>query len=60
MTTQDLAGLRNRAAAALDRAERAREHHDYAGALIAEGDARRYMRRIVAEQSRRADERSAA
>lgn len=60
MTNHEMQRLATRVRAAQERAERAREQHDYAGAAIAEGDARRYMRRMVAEQSRRADARSAA
>jgi hypothetical protein len=60
MTDNDLRGLRVRVEAAQDRAERARAQGDYAGSTIAQGDARRYLRRIITEQRRRANGRTVA
>jgi hypothetical protein len=47
MTAHDRNALRIRLARAQERAERARWQGDYAGAIIAAGDARKIMRRLA-------------
>lgn len=59
-TPAQLAAMRANLTAARHRARRARYFGDRAGHLIAEGDARRLARAIIAAIAANVDERSAA
>jgi hypothetical protein len=51
MTAHELESLRIQLARAEDRAKRARWYGDHAGAVIAASDARRILRRLMADQA---------
>jgi len=57
MTTSEAQRLMQRVEAARNRATDARATGDYAGAAIAAGDARRYLRRIITDQRAQAEAR---